>query len=821
MNAFTGSLRHALRLLWKNPTFTLTAVLCLGLAIGASATLFGIFNSLLWKPLPVDQPDRLVRVFAATGERYLFAGFSHPEYRDYRDGNRVLAGLAASSGVELGFRSAGSETIRAFGDAVSDNYFEMLGLRPRLGRLLRSDFGGAFNTTPEVVLSHRFWERRLHSMPDVVGSTVWLSGAAFTVVGVAPAGFNGTYATSLFAPEMWVPLGTLPLFEGGDRTAFDDRANRSLSLLGRLAAGIDVAQAQAAFGTVASRLELSYPASNTGVTAHVFRELDTRPDVQSSRGANLVAFLLLCLAGLVLIVACANLANLLLARSGARRKEIALRLALGAGRGQIIRQLVTEAVVLSLAAGGTGLLAAYGASRAVSTVSLPTDLPLVLDVAVDMRVLWFTLALSLSAGVAFGLLPALRASRPDLVPALKGSDVTAPGRPRRLTLANALVVSQVASSFVLLVAAALFWRSIAGSRTVDPGMRIEGQTLVSFSPSILRYDQARSVAFFRALVARLSQAPEIQSVALASWVPLGFQASEGSFVVRGTEARPASDKPHAWVNVVSPRYLEAVGVSLRRGRAFTEQDTNASLPVVVVNETFARHAWPGQEPIGRQLRADSADSPWMTVVGVVADGKYRLLTESPRPYLLRPLTQASTGSLTLIARPAYHHADALSAIRREVRALDPDMPLLDAKTMEQQMAKVLFLPRALTALAGPVAGLAMLISAIGLYGVIACSVSRRTREFGIRLAIGAQPRDVVGHVMSQGLAVVGIGLGVGGAAALAVAQVMKGVLVGIGPADPAAFAGALGVLAGVSALAIYLPARRASRVDPLAALRQE
>jgi predicted permease len=824
MNAFLCDLRHAVRLLRKSPAFTVTAVLCLGLAIGANTALFGIFNSLLWKPLPVDQPDRLVRVFARSGEStvgHYYRGFSYPEYVDYRDGTPALAELAATTGVQLGFRAEDSEAIRVFGEAVSDNYFEMLGVRARLGRMLASGPGGALNTAPEVVLSHRFWERRFHSAPDVVGKTVWLTGAAYTVVGVTPPSFNGTFALSALSLDMWVPLGTLPLVDAGGRSAFNDRTSRSLSLLGRMRTGVDVGQAQAALATVAGRLERSYPQWNTGVTALVFRELDTRPEVYNSRAVNLIAFLFLGLAGLVLIVACANLANLLLARAGTRRREIAVRLALGARRGRLVRQLVTEALVLSLVAGGVGLLAAYAASRAVSTVRLPTDLPFALDVAIDPRVLWFTLAVSVSAGVAFGLLPALRASRPDLVPALKSGDAMAPSRHRRLTLTNTLVISQVAFSLVLLVAAALFWRSIAGAGTVDPGLRLERRTLVSFSPSLLRYDEARSTVFYRALIERVSRAPEIETAGLASWVPLGFQASEGDFVVRGTEVRPGTDKSRSWVNVVTPGYLETAGVSLRQGRVFTAQDTNDTTPVVIVNETLARRAWPGQDPIGRQLRADRAEAPWLTVVGVVGDGKYRMLTEAPQPYLLYPLAQAPTGDLTLVVLAKHDHAGALAAIRREVRALDPDMPLLDVKTMDQQMAKVRFLPQAMTALAGPAAALAVLIAAIGLYGVIAYSVGRRAREFGIRLAIGAEPRDVVAQVMSQGLALVGIGLGLGGVAALAVGRVMKGVLVGIGSTDPVAFAGALGVLSGVAALAIYLPARRASRVNPLAALRQE
>ena len=828
MNAVPRDIRQAVRLLWKSPTFTLTAVLCLGLGIGANTALFSIFNALLWKPLPVAEPGAIVRVFAKgpATERLLYLNFSYPEYLDYGRENDTLAGLVATRGVQVGFRTAGSDAARVFAEAVSDNYFETLGLHARLGRVFTRRPDGAPNRAPEVVLSHRFWAGRLHADPGAVGKTVWLTGVAYTVVGVAPAGFNGTYPSPIFAPDLWLPLDTVPQVEAGTEQMFGDRANRSLSLLARLKPGVALEQAQAGFDTIAGRLQRSYPQSNAGVTTLVFKELDTHPEVYTSRAANLVAVLFLGLTSLVLVVACANLANLMLARAAGRRREIALRLALGAGRGHLVRQLITEAVVLSLAAGGAGLAVAAVAARAVSSVRLPTDLPIALDVTLDPRVLWFTLGISLLAGVGFGLLPALGASRPDLVPALKGDDRMARGRSRRFTLANTLVVVQVAVSLVLLVTAGLFWRSIAGSRAIDPGMQLSGRTLVSFDPSLLRYDASRTAAFYRTLIDRVRQSPAVESAALARWVPLGFQFQESRLVIRGEEGaagpatRPVPAVP-SLTNVVSPAFFETVGVVVRKGRSFTDQDSEATRPVAVVNETFARRAWPGRDAVGRQVRSNHEGAPWLTVVGVVADGKYRSLKEAPLPCLFRPLSQAPSGELTLILSAKGSHADALAVIRHEVRAIDPDMPLLDVKTMDQQMAKVRFLPQAMSALAGPAAGIAILIAAIGLYGVIAYSVGRRTREFGIKLAIGAQASDVVRQVMRQGMSMVVIGLALGMVAALALSRVMRRLLVGVTATDPIVFLGALCLLVAIAALAIYVPARRASRVDPLVSLRQE
>ncbi|RPJ85543.1 MAG: ABC transporter permease [Acidobacteria bacterium] len=814
--------RYAVRQLWKSPTFTIAAILCLGLGIGANTALFSIFNSLLWKPLPVADPGAIVRVFArGRAEQRLFVGFSYPEYQDY-SGAGVFDGISTTTGIEAALRTDKGGAARVFAEGVTDNYFEMLGVGAVLGRLLASRPDGSINTEPEAVLSHRFWQLQMDGAPDVIGKTIWLSGAAFTVAGVTPPGFNGTPSTSVFAPQLWVPVGAVPLIDARGHGFLDDRSTRSFSsLIGRLKPGTGVPQAQAALDAVAARLERTYPGSNEGVKAAVFKDLDTRPEVYSSRAVNLIAILFLGLSGLVLVVACANLANLMIARSAARSREIALRLALGAGRGQLVRQLATEAMVLSLAAAAVGMLVAWAAARAISAFRLPVDLPIALNVAIDLRVLLFTLGVSVAAGMAFGLLPAIGASRPNLVPALKGAGSSRPRRRRRFTLTGSLVTAQVAFSLVLLVTAGLFCRSISGARNVDPGIELDRRTLVSFSPSLLHYDAARAAIFQRALLERVRQLPEVEGAALASWIPLGFAADEANFVCRAAETRPDRKAVSSWVNAVTPGYLEAAGVRLVSGRAFTDQDEAGARPVAIVNETFAREAWTGLDTIGRELRNDSAGAPWIKVVGVVADGKYRTLTEPARPYLLRPLSQAPAASVTLVTLNARDAASVISAIRREVNAIDPEMPLLDAKTMEQQMAKVYFLPQAMTALAGPVAALAVFIAAVGLYAVIACSVGQRTREFGIRLAIGASTEAVTADVMSSGLATVGAGLAFGIPAALALAYVIRGALVGVAPTDPTAFFGALTLIGAVSAAASYLPARRASRVDPMVALREE
>jgi predicted permease len=823
------NLRYTARVLARSPAFTVSAILCLGLGIGVTSSLFSIFNTLLWKPLPVADPGALVRVFAQGPERTrVYRNFSYPEYLDYRRENRALAGLVATTGVQAVLRQSGDEAARIFGEAVSADYFQMLGLRPQFGRFPAPAADGDGPGAPaELVIGHRLWHRRFGASPAVLGSTLWLSGVAFTVVGIAPEGFNGTYSSPLFAPDLWVPLGTVPLLEHESRAMFEDRSRRSLSLLGRVRSDASVGEARAAFDTIAARLAATCPDSNRGVTVRVFKELDTHPEVYSSRALNLVALLFLGLAGLVLVVACANLANLVLARATARRRELAVRLALGATRAHNAGQLLAEGVVLSLAAGIVGLGIAAVMARAVSSVRLPIDLPIVFEVAIDARVAAFTMAVSLLAGLAFSMLPAIRASRRLVVEDLKPNGSINGAARRRFSASGLLVGCQVAFSLVLLVATGLFWRSIAGVEQIDPGMTLDGRSLATFTPSMLHYDAERTDRFYRSLLGHLNESPAVEDAALAAWVPLGFNFQEAGLVVRGEDA-PASGasggptlEQTALVNVVTPRFFEAAGVPIRRGRAFTDQDDAASAPVAIVNETLARRAWPGLDPIGRQLRTSRSNDAWLTVVGVVADGKYRQLTEAPQSYVLRPLAQRPTDAMTVIVKARGPHQDAVSAVRDAVRSIDPGMPLLDVKTMDQQMAKVRFVPQAMTALAGPAAGVALLIAAIGLYGVVAHSVARRRREFGIRLAIGAQAHDIVRGVMADCAVTVGAGLGLGLAAALAVGQLARRLLVGVAPTDPAVLLAAVALAGGIAIAAIYLPARRASRLDPLEALRQE
>ena len=600
-------IRYGIRVLARNPLFTLVAALSLGLGIGANSALFSMFNSLLWRPLPVEHADRLVIGYTRTADAPFYDSFSYPEYQDYASA-KVFEDLAAYTTLECAVAAPGEEATRIYGEAVSGSFFHVVKPRMQLGRGFRPDEGSTIGRDPVVVISYRLWQRRFQSDPGIVGRAITLNNQPFTIVGVAAPEFHGVYAIYFFS-DFWAPVTMLPRLEpayGPEMQRRDDA--RDFRLIGRLRPGATLQGAQAAMDVVSARLASAYPSSNRGVKAYVFRELDTRPEVEIASASNGVAMIFLGVAGLVLLIACANVANLLLARSSARRKEIAMRAALGASRGQIVRQLLVESVLLALVAGAVGLLVGAAATGVVASVQVPTDLPLAFEFETDLRVVLFTLAMSLFAGIAFGLLPALRTSRGDLVPALKDGGAPDASR-RRLTLSNGLVVAQVAASLVLLIVAGLCLKSVGGARTIDPGFEAANRVLFNFSPSLVGYDEARSAGFYRVLLDRLRQQPGIEAATVAHFVPLDFSSGGGDVIIEGRATEPGKDKFQTQASTVDEQYFRTLGTPIRQGRSFNERDTASSLPVVIVNETFARTIWPGQDPIGRRIQVRPSERP--------------------------------------------------------------------------------------------------------------------------------------------------------------------------------------------------------------------
>ena len=602
MGNFHRDIRQGVRILVKNPVFTLAAAVSLGLAIGANSAIFSMFNSLLWRPLAVESPGRLATVYSRTGDAPFYDAFSWLDYRDYAGDQRVFDGVAAYTVAAFALGGTDVQNAMLYGEAVSGNYFQVVKPRLQLGRGFLPEEGQTAGRDPVVVLADRFWRRQFAADRSVIGRNITLNNIAFTVVGVAEPGFHGIYAI-YFAPDVWVPVTMLPRMNQANATMLDDRGNRTFRMMGRLRPDVTIDQAAAAMKTISRRLAATYPKTNKELDACVFAELNTRPEVEIAGGATTVALIFLAFTTLVLLIACANVANLLLSRASARQKEIAMRLALGATRGRLIRQLLTESIILSLVAGAFGLVLGYLASRLMAAVRVPTDLPLVFDFHTDLRVVLFTVGMSVLAGVVFGLIPALQASRNDLVTAMKAT--TAEPTRRRFSLSSGLVVTQVAVSLALLVVAGLFLKSITGARTIDPGFRRDRLVLMSLNPGLIGYDPARTATFYRVLRDRVKTLPGIESATLAHYVPLDFSSDGGDMVIEGRAAEPGRHSVQSLSSVVDADYFRTLGTRIVEGRAFDERDTATSLSVIIVNQTFARRYWPGQSPIGKRVRFDT------------------------------------------------------------------------------------------------------------------------------------------------------------------------------------------------------------------------
>ncbi|MBX6363369.1 MAG: ABC transporter permease [Gemmatimonadetes bacterium] len=820
MKGLVREIRFALRALRKRPGFTAVAVLTLGLGLGANLSIFSLVDAaLLRPPAAVREPERLVTLWTSdfSGPRY--GGTSYPDYEAIAAAADVFAGVAASSPRPLSLAGvAGSE--RLFGEIVSANYFDVLGVRPALGRFFLPQEAGAAGGHPVVVLGWGLWQRAFGGSRDVIGRTVRLSGVPLTVVGVAPPGFRGSIRG--LALEVWVPFSA-------DRALLgfrpEGRGDRGLFVTARLRPGVTVAEAQARLDLIARQLHAAYAQEWTDVRGRP-RVLTAVPERLSrvppmARGP-VVGFmaLLMAIVAIVLLIACANVANLLLARAAGRQREVAIRLALGATRRRLVRQLLVESLLLALAGGALGVLVARWTTALLAGFHPPIDVPLALDLRVDGAVLGFGLLLSVATAVAFGLAPALRVTRPDLVPALRdeGSTVRAGGR--RFGLRNLLVIGQVAGSLVLLVAGSLFLRTLRQATRIDAGFDPENLLLVAFDLTAERYDPARAADFYRRLEERVSALPGVRAVTLAQWVPLGLDFARRGLVVEGYQARPGEDLEQGF-NVVGDDYFRTLGTRIVRGRALDERDHAGAPLAVVVNESFARRYWPGADPLGKHIGWEGPDGRMAEVVGIAQDGKYRSLGEEPRPYFYIAAAQVDARDLTLHVRTAGDPRALVPAVRAAVRELAPGLPIAKLTTLREQVA-VSLLPQRLAAVVLGVLGAgALLLAVVGLHGVVAYAVSLRTRELGIRVALGARPADIQRMVLADGMRLVAIGAAVGLALALAASRLLRGFLLGGDGADPVAFVAVPLLLAGVALVSAYIPARRAGRVDPMEALRVE
>jgi predicted permease len=815
--------RYAGRMLGKNPGFIAVVVVTLALGIGANATIFSLVNALLLRPLPAERPEEIVAVYTSdfSGPRY--GASSYPDYLDFREKNDALEGLVAYTLRPLNLAVRGTNE-RIFAELVSGNYFSLLGIRPALGRGFLPEEDRTPGRHPVVVLSHGLWTRRFGADASLVGRLITLNGEAFTVVGVAPEGYGGMIRG--LGVEAWVPTMMEPKLQPNSRDIVE-RSNRGFLLLGRLKTGATVEQAQARFNVIARQLHQAFPQAWTDVRDQR-RAVTVLPEYQArifpgARGPVLgFLALLMVVAGLVLLVACANVANLLLSRAAARRREMAIRLSLGAGRGRLIRQLLTESILLALVAGSAGTLLALWGTDLLTAFQPPVPIPVQLSLSLDGRVLAFALLLSLLTGVLFGLAPALGASRPDLVQSLK-DDASGSGGASRSRLRRAFVVAQVSLSLLLLIGSGLFLRSLRNASTLDPGFDAENLLLLSMDLEPQGYTRETGPAFYQRLLERARAVPGVEAATLATELPLGLGASRMGLTIEGYTRQPGEDaEVHG--AFVGPGYFETLRIPLLRGRGFTDQDRQSAPGVAAVNEAFAQRYWPGQDALGKRLQLGvgvTPEDPAWEVVGVVKTGKYVTLGEEPRPFFYMPVLQVYRPSATLLVRAAGGPARALPAVRTAVQELDRSLPLFDVKTMEQHLGTTLLPARLAGAVLGLFGGVALLLAAVGIYGVMAYAVAQRTREIGIRMALGARPADVLRLVIAQGMGLTLVGMAIGLAAAFGVTRFLASLLYGLSPTDPVTFLGVSLLLAGAAFLACYLPARRAMRVDPAIALRYE
>jgi predicted permease len=805
-------LRYGFRRLVKSPGFTLVAVVSLALGIGANTAIFSLVDTVLLRPLNVKDPKQIVEVYGTLHKGADYTIQSYLNYKDYRDRNDVFTGLAAYRFEPMSLSHNGANE-RVWGYSVSGNYFDVLGVQPALGRGFLPEEDQTPGARPVVVISYNCWQSRFGGDASIVGRQITINNQPFTVVGVAPKGFIGTEVA--YAPEIFAPMMMAEQIEPGSNW-LDSRTNDNIFVVGRLKDGVTRQQAEASLVGLTKQLAEEHPQDNEGRGVKLLSPGLFIPDIRDA----VVTFsgVLMGVVGLVLLLACVNLANLLLARATERRKEIAIRLALGASRLRLVRQLLTESVVLSLAGGAFGLLLATWLNALVGAIKLPTDIALFFDLRIDWRVLAFTLGVSLGTGIIFSLLPALQTSKPDMIPALK--DDASMGGFRRSRLRNALVVVQVALSLVLLVCAGLIVRGLQAAQRMHPGFNPQNAVAVSFDLGLQGYDEQRGRAFQRDVLERVKQLPGVRSVTMTDGLPLAINYNSTTIYVEGQPTASSNDLPLAVPIEAGLDYFKTMGIPLR-GRDFNEHDDKRESRVAIVNETFARKFWHGEDAIGKRFNFNGPNDPYWEVIGVVADGKYNSLGEEPKPALYRSMLRNYNSTVVLVARVEGDPQGAVNALRREVQSLDPTMPVYDAKTLTEHMQIPLFPARMAAMVLGSFGVLALVLAGIGIYGVMSYVVAGRTREIGLRMALGADRRNVLCLIVGQGMTLALVGLGLGLIFAFAATRLLASLLYGVSPVDPITFAGVGLLLALVAFLACYIPARRATKVDPMIALRYE
>jgi predicted permease len=808
-------LRYGARMLVKNPGFTLIAVITLALGIGANTAIFTWLKAIYLEPLPgVAASHRLVMLRST----WIKAGnslmqVSYPNYKDYRERNEVFSGLAAFNNIAFNLADGKGRPERIWGSLVSGNFFDVLGVRLALGRTFTPDEDSMPGTHPVAVISHRLWQRRFAADPSLIGKTIRLNQLDFTLIGVAPEGFRGSLIGMEF--DLWAPAIMYPQVSPSGHH-LNLRGSHHFLVIGRLKDGVTFEQAQANTQAIAEQLAKYYPQENEGEGA----TLITLSNEQE--GVGLIApwlLVLMAVAGLVLLIACVNVANLSLARAAGRSREMGVRLALGAGRGRLVRQMLTESLLLAVMGGAAGALLAMWLSAAMNLMIPPMGYPISLNLAWDYRVGGFAVAITFLTVLAFGLVPALRTTKVDPVVSIKNEAGAIGALTRRSRLRGALVVTQIAVSLVALVCAGLFIRTLEKQLKVDQGFDPESALLVSMNLYPNGYDEKRGMEFYRQLLDRVAALPGVVSASLSDGVPNAwFGGTTWGHEIEGYTPRP--DEPMGIIcEFVAPSYFQSMRISLAEGREFSDLDHAQSAPVAIVNETMARRYWPGQSPVGKRLRGGGGK--WSTVIGVARDVNHFGARAPVRPLMYYPLYQSYDAQITLVARTVGDPWQALPVVRGVVRELDPTLSVFDEKTLATHSGVPLFLDRIVVTFLSAFGLLALMLAAIGLYGVLAYSVTARTHEIGIRMALGARGLDVLKQILKEGMALALIGMAIGLAASFGSTRLIESLLFGVSATDAVTFVLVSLVLAAITLLACYLPARRAMKVDPMVALRRD
>jgi len=825
METLWQDIRYAVRMLMKNPGFSAIAILSLALGIGANTTIFTVVNAILLHPLPVKDISRLVEVDTVDTKTLVTTanttklGMSYPNCQDYAKQNQVFSGLSCIVGPLPLTWSGGAEPKQVLGQMVTANYFDVLGLAPARGRFFLPDEDTKPSGNNVAVLTYSLWVNKFGSDPNIVGKALTLNATPYTVIGVGPRGFKGTFVFGN-AEEVWIPVSMYPqVLAGFFKDNFNDRRFLTAGAVARLKDGVSLSAAEASLKTIASQLEKAFPKDNASRSVALTPLADAAVGVNNRSQLVLAGGLMMGIVGLVLLIACVNVANLLLAQAARREKEMSLRAALGAGRRRVIRQLLTESLVLAVLSGIVGIAIAYGGRAVLWSFRPPFILDGDLDIAFDSHVLFFTLSVSLLTAVLTGLAPALKVAQPNLIEVLKVGGRGGSVSWSRNRFRSLLVVTEIALALVALVGAGLFVRSMQNAQRVDPGFESRDLFVFAFDLGALHFDEDHAQQYFRAAIERAEASPGVAAATIASNFPLGGGLGRTVFP-EGQDEASGYRGTLTTLNDISPNFFRTLRIPLVSGREFSDSDRKDTAKVAIVNEAMAKQFWPNENALGKRFHF-FGETDLREVVGIVRDTVVNAIGEEPQPLAYLPLTQDFSPAVTMQVRTTGKPQPVIATVRAHVQSLDTNVALTNWNTIGELLDQGLWAPRMGAALLAVFGGVALILAVVGVYGVLSYSVNQQTREIGIRMAMGAQTKSVLGLVVKQGMRLAIVGLVLGLVVAFAAMRLLSSLLFGVSPHDPLIFGGVALILVTAAVLACYIPARRAANMDPLAALRYE